>query len=69
MGSIYHVLKGGPFLGFRGLARGPAVANRDDPFDGYSCFSIELTWQPRFSASLRVIALCKVFLELQLASV
>ena len=36
--NIYHVLRDGPFLGFKGLARGPALANRDDPFDGDSCF-------------------------------
>ena len=50
--SIYHVLRGGPFLGFKGLGGGPAVGIRDDPFDGdSSVFSIELTWQPHSSIS------------------
>ena len=35
MGSIYHVLRGGPFRGFKGLTGGPAGANRDDLFEGY----------------------------------
>ena len=36
--SIYQVVRGGPFLGFIGLASGPTGANGDDPCTGNSCF-------------------------------